>query len=106
MHYLSSIHPFCVAGYMYIAKVHLWVPPPWTQSHLLQGLPWFYRNLFKFVIRNLCQSSPNETILVPFVFFYLSELMLRNHLQSVHPKPFFATAYLVHALLSYETNIF
>ena len=32
--------------------------------------------------------------------------MLRNHLQSVHPKPFFATAYFVHALLSYETNIF
>ena len=32
--------------------------------------------------------------------------MLRNHLQSVHPKPLFATAYFVHALLSYETNIF
>ena len=28
MHYLSSIHPFCVAGYMYIAKVHLWLPLP------------------------------------------------------------------------------
>ena len=90
---------------MYIAKVHLWLPPR-THFHLLQGLPWFHLNLFKFIIRNLCQSSPNETILVPFVFFYLSELMLRNHLQSVHPKPLFATAYLVLALLSYETNIF